>query len=133
MKNRRSDLDWLRVTAFGLLILYHSGMAWSGWHWHLNSTEDIAWLREAMRFVNRWRMPLIFLVSGGAIVLALGLRSPGAFAVDRLRRLLLPLAFGMIVLVPPPVYAERHFPASSPARSCSGCPRLSAAPIRPAT
>jgi len=109
VKNRRSDLDWLRVTAFGLLILYHSGMAWSGWHWHLNSTEDIAWLREAMRFVNRWRMPLIFLVSGGAIVLALGLRSPGAFAVDRLRRLLLPLAFGMVVLVPPQVYAERHF------------------------
>jgi glucans biosynthesis protein C len=109
MKSRRSDLDWLRVTAFGLLILYHSGMAWSGWHWHLNSTEDIAWLREAMRFVNRWRMPLIFLVSGGAIVLALGRRSPGAFAVDRLRRLLLPLAFGMVVLVPPQVYAERHF------------------------
>ena len=109
MKNRRSDLDWLRVTAFGLLILYHSGMAWSGWHWHLNSTQDIAWLREAMRFVNRWRMPLIFLVSGGAIVLALGLRSPGAFALDRLRRLLLPLAFGMVVLVPPQVYAERHF------------------------
>ena len=109
MKNRRSDLDWLRVTAFGLLILYHSGMAWSGWHWHLNSTEDIAWLREAMRFVNRWRMPLIFLVSGGAIVLALARHSPGAFAVDRLRRLLLPLAFGMIVLVPPQVYAERHF------------------------
>src|SRR5260370_368600 len=96
MKNRRSDLDWLRVTAFGLLILYHSGMAWSGWHWHLNSTADITWLREAMRFVNRWRMPLIFLVSGGAIVLTLGLRSPGAFAVDRLRRLLLPLAFGLI-------------------------------------
>ena len=109
MKNRRSDLDWLRVTAFGLLILYHSGMAWSGWHWHLNSTQDIAWLREAMRFVNRWRMPLIFLVSGGAIVLALGLRSPGTFALDRLRRLLLPLAFGMVVLVPPQVYAERHF------------------------
>ena len=109
MKNRRSDLDWLRVTAFGLLILYHSGMAWSGWHWHLNSTEDIAWLREVMRFVNRWRMPLIFLVSGGAIVLALARHSPGAFAVDRLRRLLLPLAFGMIVLVPPQVYAERHF------------------------
>ncbi|HSS87477.1 MAG TPA: acyltransferase family protein, partial [Reyranella sp.] len=69
MNHRDPALDWLRVTAFGLLILYHSGMAWSGWHWHLNSTEDIVWLREAMRFVNRWRMPLIFVVSGGAIVL----------------------------------------------------------------
>ena len=109
MPPRDPVLDWLRVTAFGLLILYHSGMAWSGWHWHLNSAEDIGWLREAMRFVNRWRMPLIFVVSGGAIVLALGWRTPAVFAVDRLRRLLLPLAFGMIVLVPPQVYAERRY------------------------
>ena len=28
-------------------------------------------LREAMRFTNRWRMPLLFLVSGGAIMLAI--------------------------------------------------------------
>ena len=109
MNMRRSDLDWLRVLAFGLLILYHSGMAWSGWPWHLNSAESLGWLREAMRFLNRWRMPLIFLVSGGAIALALGQRTGGAFARDRLRRLLLPLGFGMIVLVPPQVYAERLY------------------------
>ena len=109
MNTRRSDLDWLRVLAFGLLILYHAGMAWSGWPWHLNSQESLPWLREAMRFLNRWRMPLIFLVSGGAVMLALGQRTGGAFAKDRLRRLLLPLAFGMIVLVPPQVYAERLY------------------------
>lgn len=109
MTIRRPDLDWLRVLAFGLLILYHSGMAWSGWHWHLTSAEPIAWLREGMRFVNRWRMPLLFLVSGGAVVLALGHRTAGVFALDRLRRLLLPLVFGMIVLVPPQIYAERLF------------------------
>lgn len=105
--SRRADLDWLRVSAFGLLILYHAGMAWSGWNWHLTSADSIDWLREGMRFVNRWRMPLIFVVSGAAIMLALGTRPPGAFAVDRLRRLLLPLAFGMVVLVPPQVYLER--------------------------
>lgn len=105
--SRRTDLDWLRVSAFGLLILYHSGMAWSGWSWHVTSPESIGWLREAMRFLNRWRMPLIFLVSGAAIMLALGTRSPSIFVVDRLRRLLLPLVFGMIVLVPPQVYLER--------------------------
>jgi peptidoglycan/LPS O-acetylase OafA/YrhL len=104
---RRADLDWLRVLAFALLILYHSGMAWSGWTWHLNAPEDLPWLREAMRFVNRWRMPLIFLVSGAAVALALGHKSEGAFIIDRLRRLALPLAFGMLVLVPPQVYAER--------------------------
>jgi glucan biosynthesis protein C len=107
--HRRSDLDWLRVSAFSLLILYHAGMAWSGWSWHLTSSDSLDWLREGMRFVNRWRMPLIFVVSGAAIMLALGRRSPGGFTRDRLRRLLLPLAFGMVVLVPPQVYLERLY------------------------
>ncbi|MEI7871983.1 MAG: acyltransferase family protein [Alphaproteobacteria bacterium] len=106
---RRADLDWLRVIAFGLLILYHAGMAWSGWSWHVTSPDSIDWLREAMRFLNRWRMPLIFVVSGAAVMLALGARTPGSFVADRLKRLLLPLVFGMIVLVPPQVYLERLY------------------------
>ena len=106
---RRADLDWLRVFAFGLLIFYHAGMAWSGWSWHVTSPDSLEGLREAMRFLNRWRMPLIFLVSGAAITLALGDRSPGAFVRDRLKRLLLPLAFGMVVIVPPQVYLERLY------------------------
>jgi glucans biosynthesis protein C len=107
--SRRSDLDWLRVLAFSLLIAYHAGMAWSGWSWHLTSSDDIDFLREGMRFVNRWRMPLIFLVSGAAIMLALGARPAGIFAMDRVRRLLVPLLFGMIVIVPPQVYLERLY------------------------
>ena len=88
LTDRRADLDWLRVSAFGLLILYHAGMAWSGWSWHLSSPDSIDWLREGMRFLNRWRMPLIFIVSGAAIMLALGNRTPGVFARDRVKRLL---------------------------------------------
>ena len=107
--SRRADLDWLRVLAFGLLIFYHAGMAWSGWSWHLTDAQSIGWLREAMRFLNRWRMPLIFLVSGAAIMLALGSRSAPAFARDRLRRLGLPLVFAMLVIVPPQVYLERLY------------------------
>ena len=106
---RRADLDWLRVLAFGLLIAYHAGMAWSGWSWHLTSADGIDWLREGMRFVNRWRMPLIFVVSGAAIMLALGSRSAGSFARDRVRRLLVPLAFAMVVIVPPQIYLERLY------------------------
>ena len=106
---RRADLDWLRVLAFGFLIFYHAGMAWSGWSWHITSPDSLEGLREAMRFLNRWRMPLIFLVSGAAIMLALGDRMPGAFVRDRLKRLLLPLAFGMVVIVPPQVYLERLY------------------------
>jgi len=105
--DRRADLDWLRVTAFALLIFYHAGMAWSGWSWHITDPDSATWLRAAMRFTNRWRMPLIFLVSGAAVMLALGRRGGGAFVLDRLKRLALPLVFGMLVIVPPQVYAER--------------------------
>ena len=45
--SRRADLDWLRVLAFGLLITYHAGMAWSGWNWHLTSVDSIDWLARA--------------------------------------------------------------------------------------
>lgn len=107
--NRRPDLDWLRVIAFGLLILYHAGFAWTGWGWHVSSDESMPWLAEAMRFTNRWRIPLVYVVAGGAIVLALGQRTVNAFLVDRLRRLLFPLIFGVLVLVPPQVYLEQKW------------------------
>jgi hypothetical protein len=106
--DRRPDLDWLHVLAFALLILYHAGFAWTGWGWHIDSDETLPWLAEAMRFANRWRIPLIYTIAGGAVVLALGQRSAGAYAMDRIRRLLLPLAFGVLVLVPPQVYLEQH-------------------------
>lgn len=105
--DRRADIDWLRVCAFGLLILYHAGMAYVSWDWHVKNPEHAEWLEAGMRFVNRWRMPLVFVVSGAAIMLALGKRTPGAFLRDRLQRLALPLAFGMLVIVPPQVYVER--------------------------
>ena len=105
--DRRADLDWLRVLAFGLLIFYHAGMAFSGWDWHVTDAENLPWLREVMRFMNRWRMPLLFVVSGATIMLALGRRTPLAFLRDRGLRLGLPLVFGMLVVVPPQVWAER--------------------------
>lgn len=107
--DRRADLDWLRVIAFGLLILYHAGLPWTGWGWHLNSSEILPWLTETMRFTNRWRIPLIYMVAGGAVGLALAHRGAGAFAIDRVRRLALPLAFGVLVIVPPQIYLERYW------------------------
>jgi peptidoglycan/LPS O-acetylase OafA/YrhL len=129
---RRADLDWLRVVAFGLLILYHAGMAWSGWNGPLASSEHIGWLREGMRFLDRWRMPLIFVVSGAAITLALGTRSAHVFAADRVRRLLLPLAFGMIVLGRPKTISNSSIMANSVAPSWTLCRKRSPARIQAA-
>ena len=34
---RRYDLDWIRICAFGVLVLYHVGMYYVTWDWHVNS------------------------------------------------------------------------------------------------
>jgi glucans biosynthesis protein C len=103
--DRRYDLDALRVLAFGLLILYHVGMFYvADWGWHIKSAYTAEWLKWPMRVVNAWRMPLLFLISGLAVHLLMQRAGPGAFAWMRTRRLLVPLLFGMAVVVPPQAY-----------------------------
>ncbi|MFY1079749.1 acyltransferase family protein, partial [Escherichia coli] len=88
-----------RVFAFALLILYHTAMAYvDDWGFHLKSMHTAEWLQWPMLFVNRWRMSLLFLISGIAIAL---MRPEGRllrFAGLRTWRLLLPLLFGMFVI-----------------------------------
>jgi membrane-bound acyltransferase YfiQ involved in biofilm formation len=95
------------VLAFGLLIFYHTGMVFVGWQFHLMSRPSSPALELPMEFVNQWRMPLLFVVSGVGVTFALGGRTAGQFALERLQRLLLPLVFGMLVVVVPQVYYER--------------------------
>jgi len=104
---RRFDLDWLRVLAFGILIFFHTGMVFVPWAFRVKNAEHIAALEPVMAFLHAWRLPLLFLVSGAAVRLALGSRSAGGFARERLRRLGWPLLFGILVIVPPQIYFER--------------------------
>lgn len=63
---RRYDLDWIRVIAFMLLILYHIGMFYVPWEWHVKSRYELEWLEPVMQLTNPWRLTLLFLVSGCA-------------------------------------------------------------------
>lgn len=105
--NRRYDLDWLRVIAFTLLIFYHIGMFFVPWSWHIKNNILYEWLEYPMLFLNRWRMPLLFIISGMGTAYSLGKRKPIVFSKERLSRLLLPLVFGMLVIIPPQIYIER--------------------------
>ena len=64
---RRYDLDWIRVGAFGLLILYHVGLVYGVYDWHIHSAHTFEWMREAILVTNPWRLTLLFLVSGAAL------------------------------------------------------------------
>lgn len=104
---RRHDIDALRVFAFALLILYHSAMVYvADWDFHLKSSYQAEWLQWPMIVMNRWRMPLLFMISGVAIGLARVEGRRLAFAAARTVRLLLPLLFGMFVVVAVQAYCE---------------------------
>ena len=61
--DRRYDLDWIRVGAFFLLILYHVGMFYVPWDWHVKSPHPVEALEWGMFLTNPWRLTLLFLVS----------------------------------------------------------------------
>ena len=104
---RRYDLDWLRVIVFALLIFYHVGMFFVPWGWHIKNNVIYDWLRWSMSFLNQWRLPILFVISGMGTYYALGKRSMGKFMWERFLRLGIPLVVGMILIVPPQVYFER--------------------------
>ena len=104
---RRFDLDHLRVLAFGLLIFYHTGMLYvANWGFHIKSSYLSAPLENLMLLVNPWRMPLIWLISGCASYFILQNLSRSQFIVSRSIRLLLPLTFGILFIVPFQLYFE---------------------------
>ncbi len=105
---RRYDLDWLRVIAIVLLVFYHTGMIFvNDWGWHIknNTTSEI--FREWMFFLSRWRMALLFFISGTGTYYLLSMRTSGKYIWERFKRLFIPLVFGMLVIVPPQIYFER--------------------------
>lgn len=104
---RRYDLDWLRVIVFGLLIFYHVGMFFVPWGWHIKNNIIYPDVRWPMLFVNQWRLPILFVISGMGTYYALSKRSGRQFAKERLTRLLLPLTAGILLIVSPQVYFER--------------------------
>jgi hypothetical protein len=104
---REFGLDWLRVFAFAVLIFYHSGMFFVPWDFHLKNNVIADWLTWPMLFFNRWRLGLLFFISGCGVAFSLRRRSLLQFSSERLRRLFIPLAFGMLVIVPPQIYFER--------------------------
>jgi glucans biosynthesis protein C len=102
-------LDWLRVIAFGLLVFYHAGLFFINWYYHFHNNELSNVFIPPMLFLGLWRLPLLFFISGCAIHFSFRRKTSKAFSIDRLKRLLIPLLFGILIVVPPQVYFELLF------------------------
>ncbi len=107
---RRPDLDWIRVIAFGVLIFFHAAVAFMphAIPMTVNAVPSPT-MMAFVAFLHQFRLSLLFLVSGMGICFALRRRSTREFLLNRMHRLVVPLIFGVLVLVPPMVWMEKRY------------------------
>ena len=86
------------------LVFFHSARIFSFDPFYVSNDEKSLVLSAFVAWAVLWGMPLMFLLSGQTTWFSLRTRSLGQFAHERLRRLLVPFVFGLLVLVPPQVY-----------------------------
>lgn len=99
---RHYGLDWLRISAFAILIAYHTAMYVGPLHWVVKVENPSNWVAYALNAVSPWRLMVLFAVSGYATAAMLGKYGGLArFFSERSKRLLVPLLFGIAVIVPP--------------------------------
>jgi len=109
---RRHDIDWLRVIAIALLLIYHIGIVYQPWGKYIGfiqseETSMAIWIPMAL--LNVWRIPLLFFVSGMGVCFALRRRNWKQLLLDRTKRILLPLIFGSFFIVPIHVFIFQKY------------------------
>jgi peptidoglycan/LPS O-acetylase OafA/YrhL len=108
MKQRRYDVDWLRVIAMLAVFVYHCLRFFDTEGWLLKNAEQssgVDWFRGVL--IWPWVMELFFLLAGVGAWYALSSRSGGRYLWARVKRLLIPLyGVGLILLNPIQFYFQ---------------------------
>lgn len=116
--NRRYDIDWLRVIAIGLLLIYHVAIGFQPWGIMIAFiTNDEPWqgLWAPMSVLNIWRIPFLFFVSGMGVYFAMQQRDLKGLLKERAMRIFLPFVFGTVAIFPICLFLWQyynHFPLS---------------------
>ncbi len=101
MKTRINYIDNLRTVTVSLVLVYHLAMAYNTWgeanYIFFESVNPIA---SIVVFMSPWFMPLMFLLAGISAAFSVKKRSSMVFIKERLKRLGLPLLFGIIIICP---------------------------------
>lgn len=109
--NRRYDIDWIRVIAIGLLLIYHVAIGFQPWGMMIgfitsNNSWESLWI--PMTLINIWRIPLLFFVSGMGVYFAIRNRDWKQLLLERAKRILLPFVIGFFLIVPVHVYIWQY-------------------------
>ena len=110
MKERRYDIDWLRVIAMLTVFIFHCTRFFCTEDWQLKVPVDqqnstLPLIREL--FISIWFMQMFCLVSGFATRYSLSRRTGGQYLLERAKRLLIPLyTVGLFIMVVPQNYFD---------------------------
>lgn len=110
--NRRYDIDWIRVIAIGLLLIYHIAIGFQPWGMmiaFITNKESWGSLWIPMMALNVWRIPLLFFVSGMGVYFAMQNRNWKELIKERTFRIWLPFVFGMFCIVPIHLYLWQSY------------------------
>ncbi len=99
-------IDWIRVLAFLLLIIFHCAVPFTKFPWEIKNETSSPIFDTVIMWLHQWRLPLIFFIAGVGVRFSLRKRSMLAFMGERFVRLFIPLAFAMFFLTPIQVYFE---------------------------
>lgn len=107
---RRHFVDNLRWICILLLFPYHAAMIYNCWgenfYIRCAPSEPISAVIIAS---YTWFMPLLFALAGASSRFAMETRSPKQYVLERVKKLLVPFAAGVLLLVPVQTYFAERF------------------------
>lgn len=103
-------MDWLRVLAVLLLFPFHTLRVFDANDpFYVKSAVTSMPVTYLLAFIDRWHMPLLFLLAGASTYLAMRRRTPREYVGERAKRLLTPFALGLLLLIPPQTFVGGRF------------------------
>lgn len=108
MNSRKHELDWLRVTAILVVFLYHTMRFFDLDNWQIKNADTYLYVEMLTHFIERWMMPLFFVISGASLYYLLKKRgSWSRFYVGKFHRLMIPVVVATLTHSALQVYLEK--------------------------
>ncbi len=106
---RRHYIDNLRTFAVLMLFAYHAAMIFNSFESFYIHVRPVGAMNMFITLAWPFYMPLLFALAGISSAYALAKRNARQYVAERVRRLLIPLLSGILLLVPMQTYfAERY-------------------------
>lgn len=103
MQDRKHFIDWIRVIAIALLMVYHVAIVFQPWGLMIGfMTNTASWesLWIPMTMLNVWRIPILFFISGIGVFYSFKNRNWHQLLKERGQRIGIPLVFGIVCIAP---------------------------------